>query len=137
MEFSQAADIRGASRECGGVVSRLLEAVEAEATLPGFRAGGRPALLLQGGSVVEPMAYLRSVQRIFVSICFPATFVLAGRIDALPSDVLCSCACRLRRRNVLSMLLHSCCHHVGVAGQGVLPDATQGTVRASLLLVFP
>lgn len=41
------------------MTARLLEAAEAEAALPGLRSHGQPALLLQGGAIVDVRAYLR------------------------------------------------------------------------------
>ena len=55
----QARDIAGAPAAAAGVTARLLEAAEAEAALPGLLARGQPALLLQGGAVVDVRAYLR------------------------------------------------------------------------------
>jgi hypothetical protein len=55
----QARDIAGAPAAAAGVTARLLEAAEAEAALPGLRSRGQPALLLQGGAVVDVRAYLR------------------------------------------------------------------------------
>jgi hypothetical protein len=55
----QARDIAGAPAAAAGVTARLLEAAEAQAALPGLRSCGQPALLLQGGAVVDVRAYLR------------------------------------------------------------------------------
>lgn len=55
----QARDIAGAPAAAAGVTARLLEAAEAEAVLPGLRSHSQPALLLQGGAVVDVRAYLR------------------------------------------------------------------------------
>ena len=55
----QAHDIAGAPAAAAGVMARLLEAAAAEAALPGLRSRGQPALLLQGGAIVDVRAYLR------------------------------------------------------------------------------
>lgn len=57
--WPQARDISGAPASVAGVSARLLHSAEAEASLPGLLSRGQPALLLQGGAVVDVAAYLR------------------------------------------------------------------------------